>query len=228
MTSPAPSPNVLKRRLSTVPSASGSAPKRARSVTSNSTHPLRQTSFPLPGSPPSRSPSLASTALSKKTGKKRAAAAAAADDSGSESSTDGEVDVGDAVLLNTGAAAESSADLDRHKLSLLIDSLSPELYERYTLYLRSTLSKGAVRKLANSVLNQSTTPLVVTTIAGFAKIFVVDMVERAREVQAEWGWTGPLGPEEVREAYRRWLREGEGVGGAVERARGGGRGLFSR
>jgi transcription initiation factor TFIID subunit 11 len=48
------------------------------------------------------------------------------------------------------------------------------------------LRKETVRKIANHTLSQSVPPNVITTINGYTKIFVGELIEKARTVQDEW------------------------------------------
>jgi transcription initiation factor TFIID subunit 11 len=41
-------------------------------------------------------------------------------------------------------------------------------------------------------------------VAGFSKVYVGEIVEKAREVMEEWGHTGAIRPEHIREAHRRY------------------------
>jgi transcription initiation factor TFIID subunit 11 len=43
-----------------------------------------------------------------------------------------------------------------------------------------------VRKIVNQTLSQSVPPNVITTISGYTKVFVGELIERARTVQEEW------------------------------------------
>jgi transcription initiation factor TFIID subunit 11 len=79
-------------------------------------------------------------------------------------------------------------------------------------------------QIANQTLSQSIPPLVVTTIGGLSKVFIGEIVEKAREVQAQWlaaaapdgvfkeEMRGPLLPDHLREAVRRYRKDGEGGG----------------
>lgn len=41
-------------------------------------------------------------------------------------------------------------------------------------------------------------------VAGFSKVYVGEIVEMAREVMEEWGQTGAIRPDHIREAHRRY------------------------
>ena len=97
---------------------------------------------------------------------------------------------------------KDSAELQLHRLGMLVDSFSEEQSARYAAYRRTNLNKAAIKKLANQVLNQSIGNNVTIVIAGLAKVFVGEIVEKAREIQARCGHTGPLTPDHLRDAYR--------------------------
>lgn len=94
-------------------------------------------------------------------------------------------------------------------------------------------------QIANQTLSQSVPPSVITTINGYTKVFIGQLIERARDVQTEWMASathlpsgeaipatasvsertlerdrGPLLPDHLREALRRYKKEcvGGGVG----------------
>ena len=58
--------------------------------------------------------------------------------------------------------------------------------ERYDLFKRTKLRKESLRRIVNHALSQSVPAGVVTTVNGFTKVFVGEIVEKARTVQAEW------------------------------------------
>ncbi|KAJ1938531.1 transcription initiation factor TFIID subunit 11, partial [Linderina macrospora] len=89
----------------------------------------------------------------------------------------------------------------------LWDQLSEEQQQRYGVYRRTALSKSAVRRLASSVLGQQISPTLSFVIAGFSKVFVGEIVERAVAIQGERGDQGPLTPAHLREAYRQYKKE---------------------
>ncbi|TFL05316.1 TAFII28-domain-containing protein [Pterulicium gracile] len=104
-------------------------------------------------------------------------------------------------------------------LKVLMDSLSPEQYDRFEAYRRSTLPKQAVRKVIQQGLGQQVSMPVAQVVAGVAKVFVGEMVERARAVQTRRRETGPLSPDHLREAYRMYQEEFGRVG-VAQRVRG--------
>lgn len=70
--------------------------------------------------------------------------------------------------------------------SILIDAFTPEQSSRYDMFKRAKLAKSSVRKIVNQTLSQSVPPNVVTTISGYTKVFIGELIERARTVQEEW------------------------------------------
>ncbi|KZV65627.1 TAFII28-domain-containing protein [Peniophora sp. CONT] len=125
----------------------------------------------------------------------------------------------DEELLPAMADDDYSAQLSwqsqsKDNLKVLMDSFGPEQYERYEAYRRSALSKGAVRKVVQQSLGQQVSAPVAQIVAGFSKVFVGEIVERARAAQARRGETGPLSPDHLREAYHQYQLETGRVGAA--------------
>ncbi len=121
---------------------------------------------------------------------------------------DEEEDEGDLDDYGTSAftsGVESTAE--KMRLRMLLDSFDEQQMQRYEIFRRANLQKSNVKKLANQILAQSVTPNVGIVIAGFGKVFVGEIVERAREVQKRWGDVGSLSPDHLREAYRSYKAE---------------------
>jgi transcription initiation factor TFIID subunit 11 len=144
---------------------------------------------------------------------------------------------------------------------MLLEAFTPDQAERYETWRRVKLRKDSVRKLTNHTLSQSVPASIVTTINGYTKVLISELVERARDVQLEWLTAegklpsgesvpadaplkerfkpedrGPLLPDHIREAYRRYKKDREGgcagllglslLGRESTAARTGGRKLF--
>ncbi|TFY67484.1 hypothetical protein EVJ58_g1590 [Rhodofomes roseus] len=102
----------------------------------------------------------------------------------------------------------------KDNLKVLMDNFSPEQYDRFEAYRRHALPKQAVRKVIQQTLGQQASMPVAQVVAGFAKVFVGEVVEKARIVQERRGETGPLSPDHLREAYRMYQKETGRVGAA--------------
>lgn len=157
---------------------------------------------------------------------------------------------------------------------MLMEAFNEDQEERYAAYRRVKLKKEVVRRIVNQTLSQSVPASIVTTINGFTKVFIGDLIETARDVQGEWlaakalmekkrdangageqtnGTSestantknpmqvderdrGPLTPDHLREALRRYKKDREGgsvgfqglsiQGVDVAASRNGGRRLF--
>ncbi|KAI9722923.1 MAG: hypothetical protein M1812_001371 [Candelaria pacifica] len=138
---------------------------------------------------------------------------------------EGEDDLGEenAVMVNEAGQLDENAEKD--KLQVLVDALNPDQTDRYETSRRVKLRKEVVRKITNQTLSQSVPVSVITTINGYTKIFIGEIIEKAREVQTQQlaasstdGTVnerdrGPLLPDHLREALRRYKRDGEATAG---------------
>ena len=70
--------------------------------------------------------------------------------------------------------------------------------------------------MSNQILSQSIPQNIAIVISGFAKVFVGEIVESAREMQLLRGDEGPLAPEHLREAWRLYKERGSRNGGVPE------------
>ncbi|KAI5292486.1 hypothetical protein KEM52_006318 [Ascosphaera acerosa] len=83
-------------------------------------------------------------------------------------------------------AAASDSEAEKQNLAILVDAFDPEQSARYDLFKRAKLNKAMLRKIVNQTLSQSVPPNVITTIGGYTKVFIGELVERARTVQEQW------------------------------------------
>jgi len=126
---------------------------------------------------------------------------------------------GEDELLPAMADDDYSAQLSwqsqsKDNLKVLMDNFSPAQYDRFESYRRHALPKQAVRKVIQKTLGQQVSQPVAQIIAGFSKVFVGEIVEKARAVQTRRGETGPLSPDHLREAYRAYQEQTGHVGAA--------------
>ncbi|TPR06975.1 hypothetical protein CAN33_0025260 [Aspergillus niger] len=222
---PPPSSNPLKRP--SISSASsqplGSHPKRPRM------HPLRQTSFPNTIDADTRTYSDAGSVTGSFTGSLGGTSAdgvflTKGKKRGRKSKAEKEREREEGSL-RAGMDRLGSVDVDG---ALLVDAFNPIQSERYDLFKRAKLRKETLRRIVNHALSQSVPASVVTTINGFTKVFAGEIIEKARTVQAERPMSTPMGkkdvklppnphrgqllPSHLREALRRYKRDGEGGG----------------
>ncbi|KAI9346306.1 transcription initiation factor TFIID subunit 11 [Pilaira anomala] len=89
---------------------------------------------------------------------------------------------------------------------LLLENFSTDQLQRYEAYRRSALNRTNVKRLVSQVLNQQISQTMAFVVAGFSKVYVGEIVEKAREIMEEWGHTGAIRPEHLREANRRYKK----------------------
>jgi transcription initiation factor TFIID subunit 11 len=181
-------------------------------------HPLRQTSFPAEEAHISQKSAVAATTTT-----------AAADDDEDEEKDDYGTET---VLAQGGVGGFAEDDEEKKRMAILLEAFDEDQNNRYESFRRANLNKASVKKLANAVLSQSVTANVGTVICGFSKVFTGEIIELALKIQREWGDQGPLLPDHLREAWRRYKVERQGatgyrgaVGGGAPTATGGGPGL---
>ncbi|KAG5513721.1 hypothetical protein PMAC_000759 [Pneumocystis sp. 'macacae'] len=98
-------------------------------------------------------------------------------------------------------------DEEKMRLKILLDSFNEDQMRRYEIFRRANLDRSSFRRMVNSMLNQSITPNICIVISGFVKVFIGEIIEKARDIQQQWGHTGPLAPDHLREAYRIYKRD---------------------
>ncbi|KAI0776951.1 hTAFII28-like protein conserved region-domain-containing protein [Trametes elegans] len=133
---------------------------------------------------------------------------------GGEEDDDGEDELLPGMADDDYSAQLSWQSQSKDNLKVLMDNLSPAQYDRFEAYRRYALSKQAVRKVIQQTTGQQASLPVAQIIAGFSKVFVGEIVEKARKVQERRGDTGPLSPDHLREAYRIYQNETGRVGAA--------------
>lgn len=102
----------------------------------------------------------------------------------------------------------------------LMEAMTEEQQDRYSAFRRHFLDKRFVRRLLYHLTRQTITPQIVTLIAGVGKVFVGQIVEKAREVrqerlianlnhssQSQTNQRQSLRPDHLIEALRRYREE---------------------
>ena len=167
------------------------------------------------------------------------AAGSAANGRGDEADDDGDDDddFAEAAVdsIEVEPHSEAAELRDRRNLDLLMDAFTPRQKELYEQYRRVKLPIAAVRKLINHTLSQSVVKPISISVQGAAKMFVGELIERARQVQNEQMVLrdkfptgepvpeeasikertkemdrGPIQPDHLREALRRYKKDREG------------------
>jgi transcription initiation factor TFIID subunit 11 len=125
--------------------------------------------------------------------------------------------------------ADGNGDIEREKMKLLLSNFNDDQMSRYEAFRRANVNRSAVKKLSNAILNQSITGNVAVALSGMSKVFVGEIVELARDVQARAdpdNVGAPLRPEHLREAWRLYKLESGRVPAAHWRHSDGLGGLF--
>ncbi|KAI9760503.1 MAG: spermidine resistance protein [Chaenotheca gracillima] len=113
-----------------------------------------------------------------------ASVAAGGGDEEEDDEEEGEGDM-DAGMIAEGGE-QTNDEQERQRLGILIEAFNSDQSDRYDAFRRAKLSHASVRKIANQTLSQSIPDPAVKTINGFTKIFIGELICRAREVQAQW------------------------------------------
>ena len=92
----------------------------------------------------------------------------------------------DTVLEGGGLMSEAAKKQEQKHTAMLMEAFSEEQLDRYSTWRRVKLKKETVRKITNQTLSQSVPASIVTAINGYTKVFIGEIIEMARDVQAEW------------------------------------------
>ncbi|CDS13538.1 hypothetical protein LRAMOSA05714 [Lichtheimia ramosa] len=115
----------------------------------------------------------------------------------------------DLLAADMDAYMQAQMEKQKEDMKLLLENFSNDQLQRYEAYRRSALNRTNVRRLVSQVLNQQCSQTMAIVVAGFSKVYVGEIIEKAREVMEEWGDVGAIRPEHLREAHRRYKLERE-------------------
>ncbi|KEY68049.1 hypothetical protein S7711_06960 [Stachybotrys chartarum IBT 7711] len=149
------------------------------------------------------------------------------------------------ALEQVGARTEEQKQEEIRLRAMLVEAFDSEQYNRYELWRAAKLSDAVVKRVVNATVSQSVPQMVSTAVKAVAKLFAGEIIEAARNVQAEWIMAGekqtdlptpppstneaagseheemdlkrgPLRPDHLREAWRRYRITGESRGVGVQ------------
>ncbi|KAF4589219.1 Transcription initiation factor TFIID subunit 11 [Ophiocordyceps camponoti-floridani] len=119
--------------------------------------------------------------------------------------------------------------------AMLVEAFDADQYNRYEMWRAAKLSDAVVKRVVNATVSQSVPQMVSTAVKAVAKLFAGEIIEAARNVQGEWVAAGevqsempapsggndeprrgPLRPDHLREAWRRYKVSGESRGVGVQ------------
>ncbi|KAK8520544.1 hypothetical protein V6N12_004479 [Hibiscus sabdariffa] len=104
------------------------------------------------------------------------------------------------------------------KMQAILSQFTENQMSRYESFRRSALQKSNMRRLLVSITGSQKISLPMTiVVCGIAKMFVGELVEKARMVMTERKESGPIRPCHIREAYRRLKLEGKVPRRSVQR-----------
>ncbi|CAG9944435.1 unnamed protein product [Clonostachys rosea f. rosea IK726] len=148
-------------------------------------------------------------------------------------------DKAEMALEDVGARTQEQKQEEIRLRAMLVEAFDPEQYSRYEHWRAMKLTESVVKRVVNATVSQSVPGMVTTAVKAVTKLFSGDIIELARQVQGEYIRAGesqsdlptpprsgaegdaeedvelhrgPLRPEHLREAWRRYRLAGESRG----------------
>lgn len=90
------------------------------------------------------------------------------------------------VAATADTLTKEQKEEEHRQRGMLINAFSADQFDRFENWRAANLSKAGVRRLINATISQSVTENVVIGMRAVAKVFIGDIIEGARRVQAEW------------------------------------------
>ncbi|KAL7319251.1 transcription initiation factor TFIID subunit 11 [Mucor circinelloides] len=132
---------------------------------------------------------------------------AAGKEANSKEEAEAEDDEKEDVVVDFNANMQAQMEKAKEDMKVLLENFSDDQLQRYEGYRRSALNRTNVKRLVSQVLNQQCSQTMAFVVAGFSKVYVGEIVEKAKEIMEEWGDSGAIRPEHLREAHRRYKRD---------------------
>ncbi|TDZ38256.1 Transcription initiation factor TFIID subunit 11 [Colletotrichum spinosum] len=90
------------------------------------------------------------------------------------------------ALVDTTARTQEQKQEEIRLRAMLVESFDPDQYDRYELWRAAKLTESVVKRVVNATVSQSVPPNVALAVKSVSKLFIGDLIERAREVQGQW------------------------------------------
>ena len=100
---------------------------------------------------------------------------------------------------------KQSKSIGKEETRQLLASFDDETLNRYEAFRRAHLPKANVRKIVSQIVGPVPASVAIV-VAGVGKVFIGEIVESALDIMEEWGHTGPIKPEHLREAFKRYQK----------------------
>ncbi|KAI8369105.1 hTAFII28-like protein conserved region-domain-containing protein [Choanephora cucurbitarum] len=123
-----------------------------------------------------------------------------------DADADAEDDEKEDLVVDMDAHMAAQMEKAKEDMKVLLENFSEDQLQRYEGYRRSALNRTNVKRLVSQVLNQQCSQTMAFVVAGFSKVYVGEIVEKAKEIMEEWGDEGAIRPEHLREAHRRYKK----------------------
>lgn len=84
------------------------------------------------------------------------------------------------------ARREEEEKREAQRVDRLVSTFTPDQEQRYNLWRATKLNRSQLRRIVNQTVSQSVASNPLLAISIYAKFFVGEIIERAREVQIQW------------------------------------------
>ncbi|TQV90616.1 transcription initiation factor tfiid subunit 11 [Cordyceps javanica] len=116
----------------------------------------------------------------------KAGTAASGQGGDKEAEDDEDEDKAEMALEDVVARTQEQKQEEIRLRAMLVEAFDSEQYNRYELWRAAKLSDAVVKRVVNATVSQSVPQMVSTAVKAVAKLFAGEIIEQAREVQAEW------------------------------------------
>ncbi|KAM3555296.1 hypothetical protein ARSEF4850_006067 [Beauveria asiatica] len=103
-----------------------------------------------------------------------------------EAEEDEDDDKAEMALEDVVARTQEQKQEEIRLRAMLVEAFDSEQYNRYELWRAAKLSDAVVKRVVNATVSQSVPQMVSTAVKAVAKLFAGELIEEARQVQAEW------------------------------------------